>query len=314
MKIRSKNSRFSYYAANLLRFSLLTARCRRKLESVLGTLGRRGDREAIADRVDYYNRISAPFELGPDAAPYRFTLLRGQRNYHMDLHEYLRYFNPALKIHFRFGDETATPARPTIVKARTLGGDNANAVLFNLNKIRHFVFVDDPLRFEDKVGKAVWRGNAVRENRRRFLERYFHHELCDVGHAHRGEENPWARERLTIADQLKHQFVLSIEGNDVASNLKWILSSNSVCLMARPRCETWFMEGRLVPNRHYVLLRDDYSDLPEKIGHYSAHPAEALEIIRHAHAHVDQFRDRGREDLVSLLVLKKYFEMSGQRP
>jgi hypothetical protein len=76
--------------------------------------------------------------------------------------------------------------------------------------------------------------------------------------------------------------------------------------------ETWFMEGRLEPGRHYVLLRDDYSDLSEKIDFYTRNTGEALTIIRAAHDHVNQFKDRKKERLVFLLVMAKYFALSGQ--
>jgi hypothetical protein len=38
-----------------------------------------------------------------------------------------------------------------------------------------------------------------------------------------------------------------------------------------------------------------------------------LEIIRHAHEYVSQFKDKRRENLISLLVLDKYFKMTGQK-
>jgi hypothetical protein len=82
--------------------------------------------------------------------------------------------------------------------------------------------------------------------------------------------------------------------------------------MVKPTYETWFMEGLLIPNHHYVLLKDDYSDLEEKIKYYSEHIDEALTIIKNANGHVEQFKDQKREDAISLLVLKKYFEKSGQ--
>jgi hypothetical protein len=72
------------------------------------------------------------------------------------------------------------------------------------------------------------------------------------------------------------------------------------------------MQGELVPDVDYVLLKDDYSDLEEKIDYYSSNDEEAMEIIRNAQNHVDQFFDEDNELLVSLLVLKKYFELSGQ--
>jgi spore maturation protein CgeB len=70
------------------------------------------------------------------------------------------------------------------------------------------------------------------------------------------------------------------------------------------------MEGTLIPNYHYIEVKDDFSNLQERLQYYIDHPDEAEAIIRHAHEHVAQFRDAKREKLVSLLVLKKYFEMT----
>jgi len=123
---------------------------------------------------------------------------------------------------------------------------------------------------------------------------------------------PWQKPKMSLAKQLQYKFILCIEGNDVASNLKWVMSSNSIAFMVKPTYETWFMEGTLVPNHHYVLLKDDYSDLEEKIEYYSTHIDEALTIVKNANDYVTQFKDKKREDLISLLVLKKYFEKSGQ--
>lgn len=85
---------------------------------------------------------------------------------------------------------------------------------------------------------------------------------------------------MSITDQLKYKFVISLEGNDVATNLKWIMLSNSVCFMRKPRVESWFMEGSLIPNHHYVLLDDEFSDLEDKIDYYSKHTDKALAIIK----------------------------------
>jgi hypothetical protein len=64
---------------------------------------------------------------------------------------------------------------------------------------------------------------------------------------------------------LKYKYLLSIEGNDVASGLKWMLLSNSVVFMAKPTKESWAMEGLLVPYYHYIPLAPDHSDLKAKL-------------------------------------------------
>jgi len=39
---------------------------------------------------------------------------------------------------------------------------------------------------------------------------------------------------------------------------------------------------------------------------------EAKKIISNAHEYIEQFKDKKQEDLISLLVLKKYFKYSTQ--
>lgn len=82
--------------------------------------------------------------------------------------------------------------------------------------------------------------------------------------------------------------------------------------MPRPTCETWFMEGRLIPNYHYVEIKSDFSDLIERTNYYIENPDKAQEIIDHAHDYIRQFQDKKREKLISLLVLDKYFTLTNE--
>ncbi len=79
-----------------------------------------------------------------------------------------------------------------------------------------------------------------------------HHPLCDLQDTYTG---------MSLYDHLHYRYIMALEGNDVATNLKWIMSSNSIAVMPRPTCETWFMEGRLIPNYHYIEIADDFHDL-----------------------------------------------------
>ena len=88
------------------------------------------------------------------------------------------------------------------------------------------------------------------------------------------------------------------------------MSSNSIAVMPRPTCETWFMEGKLIPDYHYIEIKPDFSDLVERMDYFSGHPDEAEAIIRHAHEFVSQFLDSKRERLIQLLVLRKYFRLT----
>ena len=72
------------------------------------------------------------------------------------------------------------------------------------------------------------------------------------------------------------------------------------------------MEGTLRPDYHYVEVREDFSDLEQKLRFYMEHPDKAEEIIGHAHEYVRQVRDEEREELLQLMVMERYFRTSGQ--
>ncbi|MDX1812544.1 MAG: glycosyl transferase family 90, partial [Gammaproteobacteria bacterium] len=235
--------------------------------------------------------------------------------YHLDFKPLIDLFPTAYKFQYLFGDNVHIPDSPTFLKSRPIAEDyaNANAVLLKLNSVRHYFIPRDHTSFQNKKPLAVWRGIINREHRRQFVENCFTKSNCDIGNVGKSAEYAhWKKSFMSISEQLKHRFVLSVEGKDVATNLKWILASNSLCMMTKPKYETWFMEGRLIPNVHYVELNTDYSDLEEKMAYYNTRPEEALKIIRSANAFVQQFQNPQREFLISLLVLDKYFSLSGQ--
>jgi hypothetical protein len=139
---------------------------------------------------------------------------------------------------------------------------------------------------------------------------YFNRPMCNLGHV--GRENAdhpeWSLKRMNIEEHLDYKFVLCLEGYDIATNLKWVMSSNSIAVMPKPTYETWFMEGTLIADYHYIEIKKDYSDVEEKIKYYIEHTDKALRIIENAHEYIRQFQNKKREKLISLLTLKKYFQ------
>jgi hypothetical protein len=112
---------------------------------------------------------------------------------------------------------------------------------------------------------------------------------------------------LTIRQQLDYKYIHSIEGNDVATNLKWIMSSNSIVFMTKPTCESWFMEGDLIANHHYVEIQNDWSDLVEKIEYCNNNLEFCTKILDNAQKHVSLFKNPKSEELITMMVLEKYF-------
>jgi hypothetical protein len=307
-------SKFTYYARNYLRQLLPRGPFRRRLAARLNAARDRAD-AALLRRVDYYNKLAGTVALDERAVrldEFRYGVR--PKTYFFDAYRFLRYFPPDLRVRFVFGDLTRTPPAPSLVKSRPLAEDNSNAVLFKLNWIRHFHFVRDRLPWREKRDLLVGRSTVTQPNRIRFLERYYDHPLCDVGQINRRRGAPRRyKPRLSIRRHLEYKFILCLEGNDVASNLKWVMSSNSLAVMPPPSCETWFMEGLLEPDVHYVALRPDYADLEDQLHRYLADPAAAESIIDRAHEHVARFDDPAREEAAAFLTLEKYFQRTGQR-
>lgn len=98
----------------------------------------------------------------------------------------------------------------------------------------------------------------------------------------------------------------------MASNLKWIMSSNSLAIMPKPKFESWFMEGKLKENFHYLLIKDDYSDFDERVHFILENDELAKELIHNANLYCEKFKDNNFEDLLNLLVLRKFFYLIGQ--
>jgi len=267
----------------------------------------------VSDRINYYFKVENSFPIPPEAVAVKDYKKTKGTGYYLDLKEFLHYFSKDTKFAYVFGDSTKIYPHPTLIKARPIKGDNKNSILFKLNKRRHFRWVQDSLSFSEKKDALVWRGSAYRKLRQNFVQRYYDHPIYDVGQTNRPKENvPWQKPFMSIANQLKFKFIFCPEGNDVATNLKWAMSSNSLCLMPKPKYETWFMEGKLKPNVHYVEVKDDFSDLEEKINLYIEHPAKALPIINNAKNHVKRFQNKTFEELLCLKVLEKYALLTEQ--
>lgn len=271
------------------------------------------NQQEIKNRLDYYFKLNTAFSI-PDETPAikEFKKTKGSR-YFFDLKEFLYYFKSSTKFVYHFGDETDVRKVPTLIKARPIEGNNETSILFKLNKLRHFKWVTDTKPFEDKKPKLVWRGGAYRDKRKIFVKKYWNHPLCEVGQTNSPAENkPWQKSKMSIKQQLAYKYILSIEGNDVATNLKWILSSNSLCIMPKPKFETWFMEGKLMAGVHYVKLDDDYKNLEAQLNFYENHPEIAKKIIKNANEFISQFQNKNLEDLLCLKVLEKYTSLSKQ--
>ena len=309
-----KNNHLLFFLKSFIRYCIPKPLLRVKRQRLLKRYNKlNADEQAyIRQRVDYYCKFVDHITLPDDAPPLSNFVYSKKENYihdyvnstyFFDAYEYTRYFPAHLRWAYNPGDINYLFPVPEITKSRPLTDNNSSNILLNLDKIRHFTWVVDPFSWEEKQCRIIFRGNVTNKpHRQQFIEQWKNHPLCDIA----------TTGNMPLYDHLRYRYIMSLEGNDVASNLKWVMSSNSIAVMPRPTCETWFMEGQLMPNYHYIEIAPDYHDLIERITYYDTHPDEAKAIIEHAHEWVSQFRIKKREKLISLMVLDKYFRLTGQ--
>jgi len=210
------------------------------------------------------------------------------------------------------------------------------SILLKLNKQRHF---DDMMyiarqspqerRFTEKKAKVVWRGQATGygfgnnipykpQSRETLVQRY---ATLDPSHDSRGkyidvgltgkvkaEHHSFVKATMSLSELLEHKYVISMEGNDVATNLKCFMASQSVVMMPTPCVDSWFMECSLRPYHHYIPLQDDCSDVWEQFLWAESHPEECQRIIRHANDYVQPFLSPCRELQLQQDILMYYMD------
>lgn len=312
-----------FYAHNFCAYalpdSLMRWRTRRLLQRLTPA-----ERDAAERRADYYCRLPQHTVLPADAlrvGDYHYPWHSRHKfvTYFFDLYRVVRCFPADARFLRLFGDVNREQATPTFVKSRPViaEGQTSMCVLLKLNSVRHFRFIRDAKPFRQKLDRIVFR-NLVFANqpqRTTFLQRFADHRIADAGMVNADSDcgHPeWLRPYMSIERQLDFKFIACIEGNDVATNLKWVMSSNSVAVMPRPRFETWYMEGTLRPDYHYIEVADDYSDLEQKLRYFIAHPDAAEAIIDHAHEYITTFTDQRAERAAELLTADRYFALTGQ--
>jgi len=159
----------------------------------------------------------------------------------------------------KFGDVVDEFDQPTFTKSRPIQLNKNNNILLPLDSIRHLTFINDETSLNSKKNHAVWRGACYQEHRKTFFRQCGNINTCDIADTSRHTEKSILgkpKSYLSVKEQLQFKLIFAIEGNDVASNLKWIMGSNSIPVMPKPKYETWFCESinkRKTHNNNFLI-------------------------------------------------------------
>ena len=212
-----KNSNLTYFAHNYLREIIPNSLYRMRLKHWLNKLEQRPDKEYILQRVNYYCHLTSEYGYDHDKWLNKSVELRHQqiapkKVYYFDAKEIARYFPDYLRWILLKGDITHVPEVPVIVKSRPLGVDITNSTLLKLEKVRHFLFVNDTTTWHEKENLAIFRGELGgprKVNRKIFMERWFGDSQIDAGSTNVIEgHTEWLRPKLTISEHFKYKFIM----------------------------------------------------------------------------------------------------------
>jgi hypothetical protein len=218
------------------------------------------------------------------------------------------------------------------------GQDHMNAILWKLNNHRHYGRLDGvaaaDTMWKRKHNKTVFRGvlsggatpkflNASHLDaclyfpRCRAIYNSYDSALVDARLSVKRRGFPEMIEgrniiggKMSMTELLRYKGLLILEGNDVASGLKWAMYSQSVVLMQRPTHTSWAMEELLEPWVHYIPVHINLTDIEEKTQWIIDNDKAAQKISERARLwihdlfyHPDAKKD---EELLQEEILRRY--------
>jgi hypothetical protein len=219
-----------------------------------------------------------------------------------------------------YGDIQNAVDKYKFVKIRS-GNINKSIILKCMNQGRHwnnFYQIVDNTHYDNKIDKIFWRGTTTGSinrpgNRFLLVEKYFNkNDNFNIGFSsvcqNKSEYNKYVKDNVDIKTFLQYKYIISVEGNDKDSGLNWKLNSYSIILMPKPTKFSWLMEDKLIPDYHYILLKDDFSDLEEKLEWCRKNENKCKIIIYNANNYMKQFSDINNENAIEKEVINQYFD------
>ena len=253
----------------------------------------------VIDLLDITNRLDT------ERSMQQITPLLGffgdASGYNLPLPFFAKYRPAASKVHVASVTDTKciNDTRPALQTVQHR--DKLKPIIWKLESSRHFGPMMKATKldtqWEKKKNRAFWAGDmtghmagdtdltkCLSNQRCRFVLEHADSNLIDCGLTrHRLNSNMVnGTNILTKPVDIKfiqsYKVIVSLEGNDVASGLKWSLVSESVVLMPPPTQTSWAMEEMLEPWIHYVPMYENGSNAEDMVQWVLSHDQKARQI------------------------------------
>lgn len=213
----------------------------------------------------------------------------------------------------------------TLVHNRDLEIDNG--ILFHLDGYTNINFNinNNELNFEQKSDKLIWRGsstgfryNDIPPIRYRLLKKYFDNQNFDLGFNNLVQLANFTNEEINIMkskytknfmnfnEMTKYKYILSLSGNDYASNLPHILNSNCCPLANYPfRYVNYLYGNNLKPFVHFVPISNNCDDLEEVYKWCLDNQGKCLEISENGKKYMEKYNNK----ILFEKIMKRFIEL-----
>jgi hypothetical protein len=200
-------------------------------------------------------------------------------------------------------------------------------ILLPLNRKRHYgvasIVPENDIPWDKKEGRAVWRGKYGASTHTNddikfaLVSNHLNSTLVNAKFSKiaKGAPKHMMGSYMEMKNQLNYKYIISIEGNDVSSGMKWMLLSNSVVLTPSCTMESWAMEASLKPFVHFIPLKADMSNVEEMVRWAEMHPKQTRLIserstlfVYDAFFHPDAITDEKR---IMMRILERYEQNFG---
>jgi hypothetical protein len=240
------------------------------------------------------------------------------KHYH-NFHNFIGNLN--FNFLFKHTDLSKSLNTPTFVKSRNIILPEKSVILpledLYIPSFYGNILLDD-IPFHNKLDNCVWRGansgnfncnHKKKASRYDLVYKYSNHKSFNIGLSYSNyktkNEYP-VKNKLSIKEQLQYKFIISVEGNDFATNLAWIMLSNSVPIMPKCSVETWKLESYLIEYEHYIPVDNDFNNLETQMEWCINNIDKCEEIAFNSRLYVLQFFDTQREKNIINEIIKKY--------
>ncbi len=204
------------------------------------------------------------------------------------------------------------------VFSKLRGIDDENTIIFKfepineLNKIKYIKKIDIP--WNKKNNKLFWRGRQSSDYNSLstiLVKKYFNYKNKNIDISYENNNNlkynDFSRNIVTDHEILKSKFLIYLENHDTLVDLKCKMFSNSVIFMVKPTRSSWFMEELLIPNTHYILIKNDLSDLEEKYNWALKNQHICRQIVKNSNDFVNNFLNLENEYFIQQQLYNLYF-------